>query len=157
MLSFSPFARPPAFPQPDYYRVLKADDGSSVALSSFENKQPVVLAFYPAASTPGCTKEMCAFRDAWRSLQDAGATVVGISGDAPDANAAFAAAQGLPFDLLTDSGNFVRTAFAIKADFLGLLPGRETIVVKQGKVVKTFNSQFGIDDHIAEALAAVKA
>lgn len=100
---------------------------------------------------------MCAFRDAWRSLQDAGAIVVGISGDTPDANAAFAAAQGLPFDLLTDSGNFVRTAFAIKADFLGLLPGRETIVVKQGKVVKTFNSQFGIDDHIAEALAAVKA
>ncbi len=99
---------------------------------------------------------MCAFRDAWRSLQDAGATVVGISGDAPEANAAFAAAQNLPFDLLSDSGNFVRKAFEIKADFLGLLPGRETIIVKKGKVVKVFNSQFGIDEHVSEALAAVK-
>jgi thioredoxin-dependent peroxiredoxin len=143
---------------PDYYRVLKTQGQASTSLSKLDAaaKKALVIAFYPKASTPGCTKEMCAFRDAWRSLQDAGATVVGISGDAPEANAAFAAAQNLPFDLLSDSGNFVRKAFEIKADFLGLLPGRETIIVKKGKVVKVFNSQFGIDEHVSEALAAVK-
>lgn len=142
---------------PDYYRVLKTHKGASTSLSKLDAsaKGGLVIAFYPKASTPGCTKEMCSFRDAWRELQAAGATVVGISGDAPEVNAAFAASQNLPFDLLSDTSNFVRTAFGIKADFLGLLPGRETIIVKKGKVVKTFNSQFGIQEHVEEALKAV--
>ena len=109
--------------QPDYYRVLKADDGSSVALSSFENKQPVVLAFYPAAATPGCTKEMCSIRDSWSALTATKAAVFGISGDEPAKNAAFRAANRLPFKLLSDSGNFLRKSFGIKGDLLGLLPG----------------------------------
>ncbi len=169
MFSFILIREPASFPQalsigeelkdyPDYYRVLKTHKGASTSLSKLDAaaKNGLVLAFYPKASTPGCTKEMCSFRDAWRSLQDAGATVVGVSGDAPEVNAAFAAAQNLPFDLLSDSGNFLRASFGIKADFLGLLPGRETIIVKKGKVVKTFNSQFGIDEHIAAALSAVE-
>ena len=109
--------------KPDYYRVLKADDGSSVALSSFENKQPVVLAFYPAASTPGCTKEMCSIRDSWSALTATKAAVFGISGDEPAKNAAFRAANRLPFKLLSDSGNCLRKSFGIKGDLLGLLPG----------------------------------
>ena len=112
-----------SFSQPDYYRVLKADDGSSVALSSFENKQPVVLAFYPAAATPGCTKEMCSIRDSWSALTATRAAVFGISGDEPAKNAAFRSANNLPFKLLSDSGNFLRKSFGIKGDLLGLLPG----------------------------------
>lgn len=143
----------------DYYRVLKTAKGGSTSLARLDEsaKSALVVAFYPAASTPGCTKEMCAFRDSWRTLQDAGATVVGISGDPPEKNKAFADAQNLPFDLLSDTGNFLRQSFGIKGDFLGLLPGRETIIIKKGKVVRTFNSQFGIDEHVKEALEAVKA
>jgi peroxiredoxin Q/BCP len=143
---------------PDYYRVLKTHKGESTSLARLDaGGKAVVIAFYPKAATPGCTKEMCAFRDAWRELQAAGATVVGVSGDAPEANAAFAAAQNLPFDLLSDTGNFLRAGFGIKADFLGLLPGRETVIIRDGVVLRTFNSQFGIEEHIQEALAAVKA
>jgi thioredoxin-dependent peroxiredoxin len=142
---------------PDYYRVLKADDGTSVALSSFEGKQPVVLAFYPAASTPGCTKEMCSIRDSWAELTATKAAVFGISGDEPAKNAAFRKANNLPFRLLSDSGNFLRKSFGIKGDLLGLLPGRQTIVVdKKGTVVKVFNSQFEVDKHVEAALEALK-
>ena len=142
---------------PDYYRVLQTSDGAAVALSAFEGKKPVVLAFYPKASTPGCTKEMCAFRDAWRTLQDAGAEVFGISGDAPAVNDAFRRQHGLPFPLLSDPSNLLRRAFGIKGDLLGLLPGRQTIVIaKDGTVAKVFNSQFDIDSHVTEAAAAVK-
>jgi len=119
---------------PDYYRVLKASDGSSVALSSFENKKPVVLAFYPKAATPGCTKQVCAMRDNYSELSKK-AAVFGISGDEPATNAAFAAAQNLPFPLLTDASSFLRKSFGVKGDMMGLLPGRQTIVIdKKGKV-----------------------
>jgi thioredoxin-dependent peroxiredoxin len=83
--------------QPDYYRVLKADEG--------------------------CTKEMCSIRDSWSSLTATKAAVFGISGDEPAKNAAFRAANNLPFKLLSDSGNFLRKSFGIKGDLLGLLPG----------------------------------
>jgi thioredoxin-dependent peroxiredoxin len=149
-------SQPPSFRPPRPVST-KTHKQIQTALSKLDNGKPLVIAFYPAASTPGCTKEMCAFRDAWRELQAAGATVVGISGDDPAKNARFAAEHNLPFDLLSDSGNFLRKAFGVKGDFLGLLPGRETIVVKKGVVKKVFNSQFGIDEHIAEALEAVKA
>ena len=59
------------------------------------------------------------------SVQDAGAEVLGISSDAPEANAAFAKAQRLPFPLLSDTGSEVRKALGIKGDLFGLVPGRQ--------------------------------
>lgn len=128
-----------------------------MALSSFQGKKPVVLAFYPKASTPGCTKQMCRMRDGWKELQATGAAVFGISSDDPATNAAFAKAQNLPFPLLTDASGFLRKSFGIKGDMMGLLPGRETIVIdKDSTVLCSFNSQFSIDEHLDEALAALK-
>ena len=80
---------PPAG-KPAPCRVLKATDGKSVALSNYEGKKPVVLFFYPRAATPGCTREACAFRDAYGKFKDAGAEVFGISSDTVDANGEFA-------------------------------------------------------------------
>jgi peroxiredoxin Q/BCP len=118
----------------------------------------VVLFFYPKAGTPGCTKEVCSIKSAYAQLAATGAAIFGISSDDPATNKAFADAHSLPFPLLTDPSGFLRKSFEIKGDLLGLLPGRQTIVIdKAGVVVKVFNSQFDIDAHVSEALSALKA
>ncbi|KAK9843676.1 hypothetical protein WJX81_002003 [Elliptochloris bilobata] len=136
---------------PDYYRVLKMQDGKGLALSSLEGKKPVVLFFYPKAATPGCTKQACKFRDEYAKFQDV-AEVLGISSDTPEVNAEFAEAQNLPFPLLSDANELLRKSFGIKGDLLGLLPGRETFVIdKAGMVRMAFNNQFNPEQHVEEA------
>ncbi|GFR51781.1 hypothetical protein Agub_g14238, partial [Astrephomene gubernaculifera] len=124
---------------PDYYRVLRTSQGGSVSLAAFRGKQPLVLFFYPKAATPGCTKEACSFRDEYSRFTSAGAAVFGISSDSPEENAAFAAAQRLPFPLLSDAGAILRKSFGVKSDLLGLLPGRQTYVFDtEGRCVLSF-------------------
>ena len=84
---------------PDF--TLTAQDKSSVSLSEMRGSR-VILAFYPAAFTGVCTKEMCAFSDGMASLESSGASVLGISVDSPFSNAAFAEANGITFPLLSD-------------------------------------------------------
>lgn len=81
-----------------------------LSLSDFSG-QRVILYFYPAASTPGCTKEACDFRDSLNSLKSAGYQVLGISPDSPTKLTKFAANEGLNFPLLSDEDNAVATAY----------------------------------------------
>ena len=76
-------------------------EGNTVSLADHRGRK-VVVYFYPAASTPGCTKEACDFRDNLSELNDAGIDVVGISPDAPAKLAKFRDAEGLTFPLLSD-------------------------------------------------------
>ncbi|WP_330633119.1 peroxiredoxin [Halocatena halophila] len=80
---------------------LSNQDGDAVSLSSFGGA-PLVLYFYPRASTPGCTVEANEFASAYEQLSDLGVSVVGVSTDSPDALASFADEQSIPFDLLSD-------------------------------------------------------
>jgi len=82
----------------------------------------VILAFYPAAFTGVCTKEMCAFSDGMASLESSGASVLGISVDSPFSNAAFAAANGITFPLLSDVHREAVEAYGVAlGDFV--IPG----------------------------------
>ena len=76
-------------------------DGNTVSLADYRGRKLIVY-FYPAASTPGCTKQACDFRDNLRELNDAGLDVVGISPDKPAKLAKFRDAQELTFPLLSD-------------------------------------------------------
>ena len=76
-------------------------DGNTVSLADYRGRKLIVY-FYPAASTPGCTKEACDFRDNLRELNKAGLDVVGISPDKPAKLAKFRDAEGLTFPLLSD-------------------------------------------------------
>lgn len=76
-------------------------DGNTVSLADYRGRR-VIVYFYPAASTPGCTKQACDFRDNLRELGDAGLAVVGISPDKPGKLAKFREAEGLTFPLLSD-------------------------------------------------------
>jgi peroxiredoxin Q/BCP len=84
----------PAFSLPDA-------DGNTVKLSDFKGRK-VIVYFYPAASTPGCTKQACSFRDSLATLNDAGIDVVGISPDKPEKLAKFRDAESLTFPVLSD-------------------------------------------------------
>ncbi|MDQ3404245.1 MAG: thioredoxin-dependent thiol peroxidase [Actinomycetota bacterium] len=83
-------------------------EGNPVSLSDFRGKS-VVVYFYPAAATPGCTKQACDFRDNLAELNDAGFAVLGISPDKPAKLAKFVADEGLTFPLLSDVERAVLT------------------------------------------------
>jgi peroxiredoxin Q/BCP len=86
-------------------------DGKPVSLSDYRGRR-VIVYFYPAAGTPGCTKQACDFRDNLTELGDAGLDVVGISPDKPEKLAKFRDAEGLTFPLLSDVDKEVLTAWS---------------------------------------------
>jgi thioredoxin-dependent peroxiredoxin len=127
----------PGAPAPDF--TLKDSQGKDVSLKSYSGRHTIVY-FYPAASTPGCTKQACDFRDTLASLQKEGYDVLGISPDPVDKLAKFAEQEGLTFPLLSDEGHAVAEAYAAWGEkknygrtYNGLI--RSTVVVDpDGKV-----------------------
>jgi peroxiredoxin Q/BCP len=89
---------------------LADQDGATVSLGDFAGKN-VIVYFYPAAMTPGCTTEACDFRDNLNSLKSAGYQVIGISKDAPAKNKQFQELEGLNFPLLSDEDLAVHLAY----------------------------------------------
>jgi thioredoxin-dependent peroxiredoxin len=135
---------------------LKSQTGETVNLKDFVGQKCVVLYFYPKDDTPGCTKESCSFRDSYTAFQEAGAEVIGISGDDMASHQAFAAKHQLPFTLLSDEGNAVRKSFGVPSTF-GILPGRVTYVIDRAGIVRhLFNSQLNFQGHIDESLKVVQ-
>jgi len=98
----------PGDPAPDF--TLQDADDEPVSLSDYRGRR-VIVYFYPAASTPGCTKEACDFRDNLADLNDAGLAVLGVSPDKPAKLAKFRDAEGLTFPLLSDPDREVLTAW----------------------------------------------
>jgi thioredoxin-dependent peroxiredoxin len=117
----------------------------------------VVLYFYPKDDTPGCTAEACSFRDAFEDFTDAGAEVIGVSGDSAESHAAFSAKHRLPFRLVSDEDGALRRAFGVGRS-MGILPGRVTYVIDpEGVVREVFNSQLRARQHHQRALDAIRA
>ena len=90
-------------------------NGETVSLKDLRG-QKVVLYFYPKDDTPGCTKEACGFRDAWKTIQKANTIVLGISADAAASHQKFRDKYRLPFPLLTDTDRKVMTAYGAYGD-----------------------------------------
>src|SRR5690606_29106196 len=123
----------------------------------YVGKKNLVLFFYPKDDTPGCTREACSFRDHYEAFQDAGAEVIGISGQSVESHKNFAQKHRLTYQLLSDEGNKVRKLFGVPSDLFGLLPGRVTYIAnQQGKVIYVFNSQMQVEKHVEEALNVLK-
>jgi peroxiredoxin Q/BCP len=140
-------------PAPDF--TLPDQDGQTVSLADLRGSW-VVVYFYPADDTPGCTAESCSFRDSHEDFVDAGAHVIGISGQGVESHKKFADKNKLPFTLLADESNEVRKRYGVTKT-LGLLPGRVTYVIDpQGIVRKVFSSQFRPTKHIGEALSTIR-
>ena len=138
---------------PDF--ALPSQSGATVKLGDFLGK-PVVLFFYPKDDTPGCTKEVCAFRDDFEEFGKLGAEVIGISSDSVESHSAFAEKHDLPFALLSDEGGKVTKLYGVPST-LGMFPGRATFVIDElGVVRRTFSSQLGAERHVQEATDALR-
>ena len=136
---------------------LKNQHGELVNISDYIGKKNLVLFFYPKDDTPGCTREACSFRDHYEAFLDAGAEVIGISGQSVESHKNFAEKHNLKYQLLNDEKNKVRKQFGVPTNMFGLLPGRVTYVAdKTGKVIYIFNSQTQVEKHVEEALQALK-
>ncbi|GAA4274376.1 peroxiredoxin [Aquimarina gracilis] len=135
---------------------VKDDQGNDFDSNSIIGVKPVVIYFYPKNFTPGCTKEACDFRDSYADFKDLGAEVIGISSDSIKSHTRFKNKYRLPFLFLSDHKNTLRKLFGVKAELLGLLPGRETFVIdKDGVVQLKFNS-LNASKHLGKAIAKVK-
>ena len=149
----------PGDPAPDF--TLPDADGHPVALSSFRG-QRVIVYFYPAAMTPGCTKEACDFRDSLSSLASSGIAVLGISPDSPAKLAKFRDKEGLTFPLLSDPDHAVLDAYGAYGE--KKLYGKTTVgVIRSTFVVgpdgKLEQAQYGVKatGHVARLRAEVGA
>jgi thioredoxin-dependent peroxiredoxin len=139
---------------PDF--TLPTQSGGQVHLADYRGQKVVVLYFYPKDFTSGCTKEACTFRDNYEVFTEAGAEVIGVSGDSAAKHGEFAAKHSLPFVLAADTDGSVRKAYGVPKT-MGLLPGRVTYVIDRDGVVRNvFNSQTAIGRHVDEALQIVK-
>ena len=133
-------------PAPDF--TLSDKDGNRVSLSDFRGRK-VILYFYPAASTPGCTTQACDFRDNMASLQSAGYVVLGVSKDKGAALQRFAEEENLSFPLLSDPDLAVHSAYGTF--------GEKSMYGKT--VMGVIRSTFVIDENgvLTHALYNVKA
>ncbi len=89
------------------------DNGNPWALSDFLGKKIIVIYFYPAAMTGGCTKQACSYRDELGSLEEYGVKVLGVSGDYPESLRYFRKAHNLNFTLLSDPEGKIATLFGV--------------------------------------------
>jgi len=145
-------------PAPEF--TLNANGGESVSLSDFLGKT-VVLYFYPKDDTPGCTKEACDFRDSWEQITDAGAVVLGVSGDSVPSHDKFRKKYSLPFTLLSDPQHKVSEAYGAWTQktlygrsSLGI--ERSTFVIGPDGKTKAIFRKVKVDGHIDEVLKAVE-
>lgn len=140
----------PAFSLPD-------SQGKEIQVNAYLGKKILVLFFYPKDDTPGCTKEACAFRDAYADFVELGCEVFGISSDASNSHQVFQQKYQLPYPLLSDTQKKVRQLFGVPTSLFGLIPGRVTYVIGlDAKVAGIFNSQTNPVGHINEALKVAR-
>ena len=137
---------------------LPDETGTPRRLSALLADGPVVLFFYPAALTYGCTKESCHFRDLQAEFEAEGAQRVGISADPVDKQRQFSEKHGFDYPLLSDPDRVVAEQFGVKRGF-GISPvKRSTFVIgTDAKVLAVVNSEVSMHKHADRALEALRA
>ena len=121
-------ARAPEFTLPDA-------DGQTTSLSNLLRGGPLVLYFYPADFTPGCTREACRIRDLHADIARAGLAVAGVSPQTPESHRAFREKYKLPFTLLADVDRFVIKMYGVQGP-LGLGVRRATFLIDQARHIQ---------------------
>ncbi|KUO05656.1 peroxiredoxin [Streptomyces caeruleatus] len=137
--------------------VLPDETGTTRSLTELLADGPVVLFFYPAALTPGCTAEACHFRDLAAEFAAVGARPVGISADAVERQQEFADRHTLGMTLLSDTDGTVRERFGVARGFSLAPTKRVTFVIGQDRtVLEVVRSELRMNTHADRALAALR-
>ncbi|MFH8342233.1 peroxiredoxin [Streptomyces sp. AM6-12] len=137
---------------------LPDESGTVRSLGELLADGPVVLFFYPAALTPGCTAEACHFRDLAAEFAALGARPVGISGDDVGKQREFAGRHTLGMPLLSDADGTVRERFGVRRGFTLAPTKRVTYVIGEDRtVLEIVRSELRMNTHADKALAALRA
>ncbi|ELP68424.1 peroxiredoxin [Streptomyces turgidiscabies] len=137
---------------------LPDESGAPRRLSELLAEGPIVLFFYPAALSPGCTAEACHFRDLAAEFASVGARPVGISGDSVDRQQEFAQSHTLGMPLLSDADGTVRELFGVKRGFSMMPTKRATFVIAEDRtILEVVTSELRMNTHADRALAALRA
>ncbi|CAL9665630.1 Putative peroxiredoxin [Streptomyces sp. enrichment culture] len=137
---------------------LPDENGVTRSLTELLAEGPVVLFFYPAALTPGCTAEACHFRDLAAEFAAVGARPVGVSGDPVERQQEFSGKHTLGIPLLSDTDGAVRERFGVKRGFSLAPTKRVTFVIGQDRtVLEVVRSELRMNTHADRALAALRA
>jgi peroxiredoxin Q/BCP len=149
----------PGAPAPDF--TLPDADGNPVSLADYRGKS-VIVYFYPAASTPGCTKQACDFRDNLTDLEGSNYAVLGISPDKPAKLAKFRDAQALTFPLLSDPDRTVLEAYGTYGEkkmygktTMGVI--RSTFVIDPEGIVASAQYNVKATGHVARLMQGLAA
>ncbi|MFD3530676.1 peroxiredoxin [Streptomyces sp. NPDC058664] len=136
---------------------LPDETGAPRSLTGLLAEGPVVLFFYPAAMTPGCTAEACHFRDLAAEFRAVGALPVGISSDGVERQREFTERHSLGYPLLSDTDGAVRERFGVKRGFSLAPTKRVTFVIGQDRRVReVVRSELRMSAHADRALAALR-
>ena len=142
-----PGTKAPSFTLEDY-------TGQQYSLADYAGHK-VILYFYPKASTPGCTKEACDFRDNLASLKSLGYVVLGVSPDKPAALEKFTTKESLPFPLLSDADHAVALAYGAWGEkknygkvYEGLI--RSTFVINEQGIIELAQYNVRATGHVAK-------
>ncbi|MGW5283660.1 peroxiredoxin [Streptomyces collinus] len=137
---------------------LPDETGTTRRLTELLAEGPVVLFFYPAALTPGCTAEACHFRDLAAEFAAVGARPVGISGDSVDKQQEFAGRHTLGMPLLSDADGAVRERFGVKRGFTLAPTKRVTFAIAEDRtVLEVVRSELRMNTHADRALSVLRA
>jgi peroxiredoxin Q/BCP len=134
--------------------------GAQRKLSELLAAGPVVLFFYPAAGTAGCTREACHFRDLAKEFAEVGASRVGISTDAVAKQAKFSESNSFDYPVLSDADATVASAFGVKRGLLGkLMPVKRTtfVIDTDRRVLEVISSEVNMSTHADKALEVLRA
>jgi peroxiredoxin len=136
---------------------LPDETGMPRRLSELLADGPVVLFFYPAAMTTGCTQESCHFRDLAGEFAEVGAQRVGISADAVEKQHEFASRHSLGYPLLSDPDRTVAAEFGVKRG-LPMLPNRRAtfVIDTDRRILEVVRSEINMNAHADKALAALR-
>lgn len=144
-------------PAPDFS--LPDANGNTVSLADLKGKR-VVLYFYPRDNTPGCTKEACAFRDAYDEFQGKEVVVLGVSTDDAKSHEKFATKFNLPFPLLIDEGGKVAEAYEsyglkkfMGKEYMGIT--RNTFVIGSNGAIEKIYKKVKPETHVEQVLADI--
>ncbi len=135
-------------PAPDF--TTTASNGTTVHLAALKGK-PVVIYFYPKDETPGCTKEACSFRDAWKDLGKKDAVLIGVSADDAKSHPSFVDHYKLPFLLVSDPDGSIAREFGVP--FSMGMAKRQTIVIGADGNVKKIYRTVDVTKHAQEITA----
>ncbi len=144
---------------PDF--ALEDKDGNKIALSDFKG-QKVILYFYPRDNTPGCSRQACAFADAYEEFKTLNAAVIGISKDSVASHQRFAEKYNLPFILLSDPERQAIEGFDVwkeKKNFGKVSMGvvRTTYIIDENGIIEKVMKKVKPDTNAAEILEYLKA